>query len=512
MLDRRSLLLVGAATLAGNAAPAFADVMDDADFRRALERLGQRTRRARPFLLRRIDAERLSTQSRIVYDALLPGAEADAALSRFAWGQSGAPYPVTHRNGLYRRAAELRAEDRPGISVRAVNNDSNRLQAHAARGVIAPDFVLDATIPVVQAAAQRVARAGERRYEALAEAMTRQVAALQDLRARATSDAGVGSRPDGEEYYAHVLQFQLGAPVNAREAHTRALDRCRDLQSRADALLGAQGLVRGNVGERLRALAADERYLYARDDAGKTRALAEMGAHLERVRALAAPAIDAAEATQAIVQPIPATEEANAAAGRRHGSTYFVDLSGARPSWTLPSVVSHELIPGHILQAPFERAARPTALQLRYASGYSEGWAIYAEQLADELGFYEDDPLGRIGYLQWMLFRMGRIVADTGIHALGWSRERAIDEIRTLQGDSIAFVSISDDVTRIAAQPGAYAAQGLAMLNINDLRDATRQSVREAFALPRFHAAMLRHGPLSPPGLARAVHTEFAQS
>jgi uncharacterized protein (DUF885 family) len=175
----------------------------------------------------------------------------------------------------------------------------------------------------------------------------------------------------------------------------------------------------------------------------------------------------------------------------------------------LPSVVHHELLPGHILQAPFERAAAPPALQVRYASGYSEGWAVYAEQLADELGAFADDPLGRIGYLQWMLFRMARVVADTGIHVMRWSRARAIEEMRALQGESIAFISIADDVDRFCVQPGLYAAQGLAALHLAELRETTRRAAHGRFELARFHDAMLRRGPLSPPGLEEAARAAF---
>jgi uncharacterized protein (DUF885 family) len=185
-------------------------------------------------------------------------------------------------------------------------------------------------------------------------------------------------------------------------------------------------------------------------------------------------------------------------------------LGAPRPRWSLPSVVHHELIPGHILQAPYEEAASAAALQVRYASGYSEGWAVYAEQLADEAGVYADDPLARIGYLHWMLFRMARVVADTGIHALHWSRQRAVDEMRALQGPAIAFVSIEDDVVRFCAQPAAHAAQGLTALHLAQLRGRTERAAGAAFDVKRFHNAMLRFGPLSPPGLDQAALTAFA--
>jgi uncharacterized protein (DUF885 family) len=374
--------------------------------------------------------------------------------------------------------------------------------------VIAPDFVLDAAIPLVALAGERVGAAGEP-YAALAEALARQAETLRGLRARAGSEAGVWHLPGGDEFYALTLQFQLGAHVDPREAHDRALARCRVLQTEADTLLRAQRLVSGDVASRLREFSRNAAYL-ARDDAGKARLVADMNARLDRARTLLAGALDGAGSAPGEVRRLGANLEANGAQGRRVGAVYYVDLGGARPSWTLPSVVHHEVVPGHILQTLYEPMADAPELQRRYAMGYSEGWAAYAEQLADEAGAFADDPLGRIGYLQWMLFRMARLVADTGIHVQRWSRERAVEEMRALQGDSIAFITIEDDVVRICAQPGAYAAQGLAALRIAELREATRRAAREAFSLPRFHDAMLAHGPLSPPGLEQAARAAFA--
>lgn len=515
MFDRRQLLLAGAAACAGCAhAPAQVAqtpaLAADAEFRRAVERLGQHSRRTRAFLLARFDAARLSPEGRVLYEAVRPGAEADAALAEFAWGQTGEPYAVTHRNGAYRAMANMR--ERPGIAAREVAADTGRLGGDAARGVIAPDFVIDATIPAVEAAAQRVRDGGGERYVRLADAMASQADTLRALRTRAGSEPGMWRLPDGERYYRLALQLRLGAPVDPAEAHARALARCRDLQSEADALLRAQGLPQGDVGARLRELARNEAHLYADSPEGKAAAVADMEARLARVRTLVSDAVPGAGGTDAHVQLLPAAQEANGAAGRRQGAAYIADLGNirARPRWTLPSVVHHELIPGHILQASFETRAAPPPLQLRYAGGYSEGWATYAEQAADEAGAFADDPLGRIGYLQWMLFRLARAVADTGIHAMRWSRARAVEEMRGLQGDSIAFIGIEEDVVRFCAQPGVYAAQGLAALHIGELRERTRAAAGDRFTLERFHTAMLRHGPLSPPGLEQAVRAEFA--
>ncbi len=514
MIERRSFLLAGAAALAGCASPPEAhapDAATDAAFRDAVDRMGARPRRTRPFLIGRFDRARLTDEGRTLYDALLPGAEADAALADFSWGDNGAPFPVTHRNGQYRRAAEMREEDRPGISVREVNTDTNRLQGAAARGVIPPDFLIDATIPVVEAAQQRVAATDERRFDGLVEALGRQISTLRTLRSQAGSQAGVWQFPGGDEYYRLSLQFQYGAPIDPREAHEKALARCRALQAEADILLRGAGLASGDVAARLRQLARDERHLYADSADGRARAVADMNLQLARSRSLLASAVDGLAEAPAQVLLLPAAQETNGTMGRRQGTNYLVDLGAirSRPRWTLPSVVHHELIPGHILQAPYERAAEPSDMQRRHSMAYSEGWSTYAEQLADEMGAYAEDPLARIGYLQWMLFRMARVVADTGIHALRWPLQRAIDEMRALQGDSIAFVSIETDVVRFVAQPGAHAAQGLAALHIAELRERTRRETRD-FNLARFHDAMLRHGPLSPPGLEQAARVAFS--
>lgn len=498
-----------ARALARDAAAPAPDAAADAAFRDLVDRLAERSRATRAFLLRRFDPTRLTGEGRILYHALLPGAEADAALAGRRWGVNGLPYAVTHRYGAYRRAAELREEDDSDRAALDVNRDTNRLLGEAERGVMAPGFLIDATIPPLEAAAARVLGGGPSGNEPLAHALARQLETLRQLRGRAPAEAGVWQFADGDAFYAQTLQFHLGAPVDAHEAHERALDRARELQTQADALLRAQGLVSGDVAARLRVLAGDRRYHSSQDEAGKRASVEEMNRRLARARTLLAPAIEDAAETPAEVRRLPAHLEADGTQGRRSGSVYYVDLGAVRSSWTLPSVVHHELVPGHILQAPYERAAAPPALQPRYASGYSEGWATYAEQLADEAGAFADDPRGRIGYLQWMLFRLARVVVDTGIHALRWPRERAVDEMRALQGDSIAFVSIEEDVLRVCAQPGALAAQGLAALHIADLRERTRRRAGAAFSPMRFHAAMLRHGPLSPPGLEHAVRAAF---
>lgn len=502
MIHRRDVLRASAAAmLAGLASPAAADEGAAADLRRLVDRLADRSRVTRPFLLRRFNAARLSARERVLYETLLPGADADAALAQRAWGKTGAPYPVTHRNGNWRHAAELREGDRMRNAVRTVNQDTNAIEASARRGVVAPGFVIDATLPELRDAAARVEAANVADGDALVAALTHQAEVLEAQRATAPSEPGMWRLPDGDAFYAQALQLQLGAEIDPREVHGRALERCHDLQREADRLLRAQGLTQGSVAQRLKAFAAQDRFQVRDRDA----VVVGMNAQLEKLRALLPSVIDAT-AAGAIQQLDPARSN-NGTRGTRVGANYLVDMQARRPTWSFASVVHHEHTPGHILQNRFNRGVAD--LQQRYSGGYNEGWAIYAETLADEIGAFEGDAPARIGYLQWMMFRAARVVGDTGMHVMRWSRERTIEQMYELQGESISFVTIEDDVTRFAAAPGASAAQGLAAMHLLDLRERTRRAAGANFALTEFHDAALRAGPLSPPGLEQAMRAQF---
>lgn len=288
--------------------------------------------------------------------------------------------------------------------------------------------------------------------------------------------------------YAEALAGAWGRPLDPLVAHRLALSEAGRLRRRADALLRGQGLARGAVAERLRQLAEDHRYLYADDDPGRDRAVADMNARLETIRPLLAVAFGDLAIPRAVVRRMSREDEAKGRGGYREPAAYYVDLKAirARPSWTLPSVAFHETVPGHALQAALQSA---DPAKSRWLGVYSEAWATYAEQLAGELGAYRGDPLGEIGALHWRLFRLARIVADTGQGALGWSHERAVAGMRELQGRDIAFVTIEADVERMRRQPGVFAAQGLGALEIARLRPRRRQD------WPAFHRAILADGP-----------------
>src|SRR6185312_3294569 len=209
--------------------------------------------------------------------------------------------------------------------------------------------------------------------------------------------------------YRAALSQAYGGPVDPAAAHAKALAAARVAQARADALLRGQGLRVGSVAERLRALAADPRWLYADDEAGRDRAVAEMNARVAALRPSLTAAFGDLPIAVAEARRMPPADVAAGRGGYRDPKAlaYYVDLRTirARPAWTLPSVAFHEVTPGHLLQLPLEVAATPPV-----AGAYFEAWAVYAEQLARDLGAYRGDPCGEIGYLEWRLFRLARIV------------------------------------------------------------------------------------------------------
>jgi uncharacterized protein (DUF885 family) len=314
----------------------------------------------------------------------------------------------------------------------------------------------------------------------------------------ATGAALLASPAAGAGDYAHALAQAYGGPADPQAAHRLALAEARRLQPRADLLLRGQGLKRGTVAERLRRLTADPRFLYPDDDAGRHEAAAAMNARLTALRPRLARAFGELPIPTGEVRLRSPSDKAPGRRGDREPGVYYVDLKAIRerPAWTLPSVAFHETVPGHALQTALQ-SADPE--RQRHLGVYSEAWATYAEQLAADLGAYAGDPRGEIGYLQWRLFRMARIVADTGQGALGWSADRAVAAVRELQGRSIAFVTIEADVARMRQSPGGDAAQGLGALEIARLRP------RRAAAWPAFHRAILADGPWPCAMLAERV-------
>jgi uncharacterized protein (DUF885 family) len=305
---------------------------------------------------------------------------------------------------------------------------------------------------------------------------------------------------DAARIYALRIARNLGEHVVPASALGELQTEVTRLAARADQLLRALGLRQGNLGARFQAAAARPAFLFADDDIGRNELVAYMNSWLERARLrLPQEFADVPEyCLQVRVERMSSADEAAGKPGSRNlpeaaaPGAYIIDLRdmARRPRWTLPSVVHHELLPGHLLQLPLEAAAGAHALRLEYLRAWSEGWATYAEELAGSDGVYRDDPASELGLVHWLMFRALRGLADIGIHHAGWSTGAALGRLHELQGFPAYFAAFDADVARIVAEPGARAAEALAWLRLRALSGtAARREQRRAF-----HRLALQHG------------------
>lgn len=486
---RRDLLIGGAAVAVAWPVRAVAASDADARVREVLDSLASLpTPTAKLDRLKGLPTEGLSHAAMLDLVTTQQGLAVDVRIAGlFSHAAGRSPYPVGPTWGAWRKTTDPDA----------IDADTAAIGAAAGQGIVLPQPFLDRTVVELQAAATGAT-------PPLAAAMTRQAAALASLRGRAGPHPGIWQLPHGDDYYALLLERQLGEAIDPAAAHSRLMSEWQRLAAQADRLLAVQGFRAGSIGDRFRAMFRDPRWHYSDSSAGRDKVVADMDAMLDRARAR----------VPALIGPVPdfclqvrarrmsPVDEAAGKGGYRivAGPTtpgaYFVDLADIRrrPSWSLGSVVHHELLPGHMIQLPIEAAADPHPLRLDYAPAFAEGWGIYAEALSVETGaFAGDDPM-LLGYLHWALFRIGRGIADTGIHHARWTRQQALNRLYEVQGEPAYFAPFESDVDRICLAPGSRAAEALTALRFGDLR---RQAMRDGggdTAMRRFHQIVLADG------------------
>ncbi len=263
----------------------------------------------------------------------------------------------------------------------------------------------------------------------IAPALERQARELEAQRAVATDDAGMWARPAGDEYYRWALKASTTTTLSPDEIHELGQTELDALQARMDTILRTIGYSQGTVGERMTALAADPRYQFAEGDTGRAEIMAFIDERLRWIRTQMPRAFNTVVNPNVEVKRLPPEEEPGApaaygGAGSIDGTIpgrFWINLrtTDLHSKYSVADLAFHEAIPGHVWQGEYTRR-QPLLRQLLAFNTYSEGWGLYAEQLADELGAYDDDPVGRLGYLQSIAFRACRLVVDTGIHAKRW--------------------------------------------------------------------------------------------
>jgi uncharacterized protein (DUF885 family) len=469
--------------------------------------------------------------------------QAIGAGERFPYGNNGfgfSPYVLTQQDGAYQGIPDFLDQQHPVANAAdadaylarlaafadALDQNSDTQRHDAALGVFAPSFNLDTTLVQLRALRDRpvaesvlvtsiVRKANEAHltgdYGARAAAIVtdrvfpaldRQIALVTGLRGRATDEAGVWRLPNGADYYAAAVQSATTTTLSPEEVHQLGLAQVAEISGRIGTILDAQHVPAGEVGARLTALGNDPAQLYPNTDAGRAELLADLNRQLARIRALLPNAFATLPQAELRIVRVPEFIQDGAPNGYYNGAPldrsrpalYYINLKDTHdwPKYGLPTLTHHEGVPGHHLQISLaqESVETPNLLKLSPFGAYVEGWALYAEQLADELGVYEGNPVGQVGFLQSLLFRAARLVVDTGIHHKRWSRAQATDYMVRTTGFPVPRTQ--REIDRYCVSPGQACSYKVGHVMWERVRANARQALGDRFDLKQFHQILLK--------------------
>ena len=508
--------------------------------------------------LKAIRPAALSHAAKLNREVVLYSLETDTvAPARWNIDSAQRPYPIYQQGGAYFSTPDFlnsahtigNAADAEAYLSRlqqfatTLDNDTAEQQAQAARGFLAPGWSIDLTIgqmrklrdiapeksTLVQSIAKRTAEeniAGDwtRRATAIVSkavypALDRQIALMTRLRPTTRPGDGALRLPDGQAIYAEALHEATTTNFSPAEVHQMGLSQVAEISAALDAILKSQGFTKGGVGVRLAVLNSDPRQLYRDSDAGRAELLASLNAGVKDMYTRLPRAFATLPNQPLEIRRVPPEIQDGASNGyyRRAAldgsrpAIYFINLKdmGDWPKYTLPTLSYHEGVPGHHLQISISQESKdiPTLRKLGFFSAYSEGWALYAGQVADELGVYDNDPLGRAGFLQSFLFRAARLVVDTGLHSKNWSREQATDYMVRTTG--FARPRSQREVERYCTSIGQACSYKVGHTAWTRARAEAQKRLGDKFDLKQFHE-ILREGAMPLSILERRIRERTA--
>jgi len=515
--------------------------------------------------LKAIDAATLDPATRVDLDVVRTAHEialqgfafpyGDVALLNSNWSWRNAPYVVAQNTGAFLEIPGLLDEmhtvatpaDADAYLARLesyavqLDGETERLKSAAAQNVVAPNFLLDKTLAQLRVAragsvtdwslvtslgkrtasmsGDYAARAAKLARERVAPALDRQIEELLAHRRRATSDAGVWKLPRGDEYYAWTLRAGTTTNMTPDQVHARGREELRELQSRMDGILRKEGITQGTVGERMTALGKEPRFAFEESDAGRAQLMAYLNARVADMRtrlprAFATLVPGNFEIKRMAPEVEPGAPSAYGGPGSIDGKVpgkFWINMHqmSVFTTYNTPTLTYHESLPGHVWQGEYTFKL-PLIRSLLGFNAYTEGWALYAEQLADELGVYDEDPFGRLGYLQSIAFRACRLVVDTGLHVKRWTRQQAIEWFSTTNGSTVD--EVSGEVDRYCAWPGQACGYKVGHSEINRLRSRAQTALGKKFEFRRFNDALVLCGGAPMLTLGRIIDRFIAQS
>jgi len=479
----------------------------------------------------------------------------DAPVAGDAWRNT--PYVVIQNVGAYIDTPQLLDTDQPienradaeaylsrlELFPRELDGELARMRAARGKGLVPPNFLIDKALDqlaislkntqqggtIVDSLARRAkekgiagdweARARKIATGAVVPALQRQIAELQAERQAATDVAGMWSRPNGEEYYRWALKSSTTTTMSPDEVHRMGLDQLAELHGRMDPILKSLGYLQGSVGERMQALAKDPRYKFSEGDKGRAEIKAYIEERIAKIRTVLPRGFNTLvpghlEVRRMSPEQEPGAPGAYGGAGSIDGKIpgkFWINLRSTdlHSKYSLPDLAAHEAIPGHVWQGEYANKL-PLIRTLLSFNAYSEGWALYAEQLVDELGVYDDFPVGRLGYLQSIAFRCCRLVVDTGIHAKRWTRQQGVDFFVQRNGSNP--LEVASEVDRYCSWPGQACGYKVGHSTINRLRDKSKAALGAKYDLRAFDDAVVLGGNVPMEVLAKNVDDYIART
>lgn len=417
-----------------------------------------------------------------------------------------------------------------------LDGELDRMKAAADMGVVPPAFLIDKAIAQMESTiatagkaelftnslSRRSAEAGlenapveeaaKVESEQFVASLTRQLEELKRQRALATDDPGMRERPQGDEWYAWALRSSTTTDLSADDIHNQGLEELEALHARMDPILREIGYTKGTVGERMQGLSEDPRYKFADGDPGRAEIMAFIEERIEWIKGEMPRAFNTLVDPNLEVRRLPLAEEPGApgaygGAGSKDGTIpgrMWINLhtTDLHRKYDLPDLTYHEAIPGHVWEGEYSNRL-PLIRSILAFNPFSEGWALYAEQLADELGAYDDFKVGRLGYLQALAFRACRMVVDTGLHSKGWSRQRAVNFFVERNGSKQQ--EVASEVDRYCSWPGQATGYKLGHSRIVDLRAKAQSKLGEAYDMKAFNDAVILGGNAPMDVLAKNV-------
>ncbi len=329
---------------------------------------------------------------------------------------------------------------------------------------------------------------------------------FEELKEKATTDDGVWKLPNGEAYYRYQLKQRTTTDLDPEEVHQIGLSEVARIKNEMQNILLAEGYTdtTKTLGATIQELNKEERFLFPNNDEGRQMVLDEYDRILAEISAGLDDAFDIRPKASLEVKRVPKFKEEGSAGayynrpamdGSR-GGVFYANLRNVHESvkFGMKTLAYHEGIPGHHFQIAIQSELEgvPIFRTIGLFTAYIEGWALYSEQLAWELGFYKDDPFGNLGRLQAEMFRAVRLVVDTGIHYKKWTREEAIDYMVANTG--MTTTEVTTEIERYIVWPGQACAYKIGMMKIVALRDRVKEKLGNRFDLKEFHNVVLKNG------------------